>query len=77
MRFYILECIGVRELVINLIKSCLSNSTQIVKVNGVFSEACEVNLEVSQESILGPVLFILYIIISWNFMKTYWDMQIT
>lgn len=46
---------------INLIKSYLANRVQRVVMNGFFSEECNVAHGVPQGSILGPLLFLIYI----------------
>ena len=44
-----------------LLKSYLQNRKQRVKTNGVFSDFQNVNTGVPQGTILGPLLFILYV----------------
>ena len=41
-------------------KSCLSNYKQIVSINGYGSGLAEINCDVPQGSVLGPLLFLLY-----------------
>ena len=56
-----LEHYGVRGTVLRWFKSCLSNRQQYVEFNGISSESCEIKCGVSQGSLLGPLLFLLYI----------------
>ena len=42
-------------------KSYLANRIQVVSVNGKLSNAAEINCEVPQGSILGPLLFLFFI----------------
>ena len=46
---------------LRLFKSYLSNRQQYVEFNGISSESCEIKCGVPQGSILGPLLFLLYI----------------
>ena len=50
-----------RSMSLSLIQSYLQNRNQIVKVNGSRSQPVVTNIGVPQGSILGPLLFILYI----------------
>ncbi len=43
------------------IKSYLENRCQIVDLNGVFSDCLNISYGVPQGSVLGPLLFLLYI----------------
>ena len=52
---------GFRGLPLNLISSYLQNRPHTVKINNCFSDSKISNLGVPQGSILGPLLFILYI----------------
>ena len=44
-----------------LIQSCLSNRKQLVKINDHNSALREVKIGVAQGSVLGPILFLIYI----------------
>lgn len=52
---------GVNGNELNILKSYLSNRFQVTELNGLRSEKCKINLGVPQGSILGPLLFIIYI----------------
>ena len=56
-----LEHYGVRGTALRWFKSYLSNRQQYVEFNGISSESCEIKCGVSQGSLLGPLLFLLYI----------------
>lgn len=53
--------LGVRGKANDLFKSYLKNRIQQVKINGEFSEEGEVNIGVPQGTVLGPVLFLVYL----------------
>ena len=56
-----LERLGIRGIPLNLMKSYLSNRKQKVSVNGIESDFLPLEIGVPQGSILGPLLFVLYV----------------
>jgi hypothetical protein len=59
--FYKLECLGVQGLALSWFQDYLSNRIQQVEVEGFISNPLSVQLGIPQGSILGPVLFLIYV----------------
>ena len=57
-----LSAFGVSPLSLTLLYSSLSNRIQRIKINGNFSDRTDIEFGVSQGSILGPILFNIYMI---------------
>ena len=53
---------GVKGIAYELLSSYLENRTQKCAVNGVLSKSCTLTCGIPQGTILGPLLFLLYII---------------
>ena len=58
---YKLESLGVRGSLLKWFESCLSNRRQRVVVDGQTSSWCTIEAGVPQGSVLGPLLFLIYI----------------
>ena len=56
-----LSCYGIRGLALNWIVSYLSNRRQYVSFDGINSTVSNISIGVPQGSVLGPLLFLLYI----------------
>ena len=60
MRFKLREA-GVGGLILKVFQNYLSSRTQRIKVDGVWSSSIDIVSGVTQGSVLGPLLFLLYI----------------
>ena len=58
---YKLDYYGIRGILLNWLTSFLQNRSQEVIVEGMNSSSCNVISGVSQGSVLGPVLFLMYV----------------
>ena len=56
-----LRNIGVSQQIVTLIEDCLRNRTQAVVVDGHSSSPCQATSGVPQGSVVGPILFLIYI----------------
>ena len=56
-----LNCIGIQGSLLKIIESYFANRRQVVEVSGCVSHQREVRLGVPQGSILGPLLFLIYV----------------
>lgn len=56
-----MQMYGIRGKILALFKSYLLNRKQVVKIKGTYSKFQHIKCGVPQGSILGPLLFILYI----------------
>lgn len=56
-----LKCMGLNDVAVNWFRSSLTNRTQVCNIGDVLSEAKEISCGAPQGSILGPLLFLIYV----------------
>ena len=56
-----LEHYGIRDSALAWFESYLSNRRQLVSINGYSSSLCDIACDIPQGSVLGPLLFLIYI----------------
>ena len=54
-----LEAFGARRIFLQLLVSSLQNRKQFVQTDGKFPEVRDINIGVSQGSVLGPLMFLI------------------
>ena len=67
-----LEYYGIRDIAKNWFESYLSNRYQFVSLGGINSDNLPITCGVPQGSILGPLLFIIYINLFLIFLLMFW-----
>ena len=58
---YKIECLGIKDPILSWLRAFLENRRQAVRISGVTSEEHQILSGIPQGSVLGPVLFVLYI----------------
>jgi len=56
-----LQKYGLKAAILKWFKSYLENRSERVKFNSILTKPININIGVPQESVLGPLLFLLYI----------------